>query len=203
MVKCDPVDLATAEKRIGVLTSVASGALAYALMYVFEISGVPVTNASALMTLTTNSVGYVLDVLIAKQCFRDFGSPSESRTLDSVRERLIWLARSLISFAFVRFCITVFIDIIVSSFVLRYVRSLLDSAGILKSWRWRDTVVALLISVVNFNLFVNRIRFDWAYNTNPDPVMDLIMFSWFSSLVVSHIIFDRIDGSIPQKSSGD
>jgi hypothetical protein len=192
--RCDPARYAAREKDLGLLTSVVSGTAAYLLMYLFELAGVPVADATALMSVITNGLGYVLDVMFAKQCFGDFARPESgaSYRLVSSADRAAWLLRSLASFAFVRFLITIAIDVIVSRFVLRYAQSLLDQAGILTTWRWRDTALALAITFVNFNLFVNRLRFDWAYRVAPDPVMDLIMFSWFSSLVVSHIVFEKV-----------
>ena len=190
--RCQPIEFARREKNLGVLTSAVSGATAYVLMYLFGLYGVPVSNASALMSVITNALGYVLDVLFAKKCYSDFGS-GRSYLLERMDQKLAWLLQSLMSFGFVRFLITVAIDIMVSRFMLRYAQSVLDSAGILTSWRWRDSLLALFITFVNFNLFVNRIRFDWAYSIRPDPALDLIMFSWFSSLVVSLTIFDTVE----------
>jgi hypothetical protein len=193
MPKCVPSDYVSTEKNLGIATSIVSGGLAYLFMYLLEVAGVEVGSASAITSAATNFIGYSLDVLLAKQCFAVFGTDGEKNvTLGTARARFLWYARSLVSFSFVRFCVTVVIDIIVTLFVLRYAQEALDDAGVLTEWRWRDPLLAVAITFVNFHLFVNRLRFEWAYAAKPDPAMDVVMYSWFSSLVVSHIIFKKI-----------
>jgi hypothetical protein len=181
MKPCVPEVYAAREKQLGLFTSIISGTLAYVIMYVLELMGVSTVNASLIMTVITNALGYILDVVIAKQCFAEFnGDSDKSFKLSSLQKRVSWLLKSLLSFAFIRFLITMTIDIIVSRFMFKYLTTLLNYHNVLMNWRWRYSVAALFISFVNFNLFVNIIRFDWAYSVKPDPALDLIMFSWFS-----------------------
>lgn len=199
MPRCNPSDHHSTEKNIGIVTSIVSGGLAYLFMYLLELGKVEVGAASVIASAATNFIGYSLDVLFAKQCFGVFGSPGKSVTLSRAGERFFWYARSLVSFSFVRFCVTAGIDILVTLFVLRYAQDALDEAGVLTEWRWRDPLLALGIAFVNFHLFVNRIRFEWAYAARPDPAMDVVMYSWFSSLVVSQIIFARVERIRPEE----
>jgi hypothetical protein len=188
---CVPADSVGLEQNLGIATSLVSGGAAYALMIAMEASGLPVAGASAITTSVTNVFGYIIDILFAKRCFSNFSGAGPSHVLD-MRGRVLWMLRSFFSFAFIRFVVTVGIDIIVTLFVLRYVRTLLNANGVLVAWRWRDTLLALLISLVNFHLFVNRVRFGWAYKFETDQVLDVVMISWFTSLLVSYIIFEMV-----------
>jgi hypothetical protein len=181
------------EKNLAWYTSIASGTVANLAMLVFSAAGVPISSASAVTTLFANLLGYSLDVMFAKRAFGDLsGRGGPDALLESVREKALWLAQSLASYTFVRFLITVSIEIIITTFLLRYFTAALDDAGILKEWRWRDTVLSAAIAAVLFGLFVNRIRFDWAYVMPPDPSMDILMMIWFSTLVVSHIVYEKV-----------
>lgn len=185
------------EKNLAWYTSIASGTVANVAMLAFSLAGVPVANASAMTTLAANLLGYSLDVMFAKRAFGDLsGRGGPDALLVSAGEKALWLARSLASYTFVRFLITVAIEIVITTFLLRYLTGFLDDAGVLKDWKWRDTALSAAIAAVLFGLFVNRIRFDWAYVMPPDPSMDILMMIWFSTLVVSYIVYEkvRIDG---------
>lgn len=181
------------EKNLAWYTSIASGTAANVAMLIFNLAGVPIANASAVTTLAANLLGYSLDVMFAKRAFGDLsGRGGPDVLLESVREKALWLARSLASFTFVRFLITVAIEIVITVFLLRYLTAALDDAGVLAGWKWRDTVLSAAIAAVLFGLFVNRIRFDWAYVMPPDPSMDILMMIWFSTLVVSYIVYEKV-----------
>jgi hypothetical protein len=181
------------EKNLAWYTSIASGTAANVAMLAFGYFGVPVANASAVITLAGNLLGYTLDVLFAKRVFGDLsGAGGPDALLESTRDKLLWLARSFASFTFVRFLVSVAIEIVITVFLLRFLTGALDDAGVLTDWKWRDTVLSAAVAAVLFGLFVNRIRFDWAYVMPPDPLMDTLMFIWFSTLVVSYITYERI-----------
>lgn len=186
-------DIRAREKNLAWYTSIASGTAANVAMLIFNLAGVPIANASAVTTLAANLLGYSLDVMFAKRAFGDLsGRGGPDVLLESVREKALWLARSLASFTFVRFLITVAIEIVITVFLLRYLTAALDDAGVLAGWKWRDTVLSAAIAAVLFGLFVNRIRFDWAYVMPPDPSMDILMMIWFSTLVVSYIVYEKV-----------
>jgi hypothetical protein len=186
-------DIRAIEKTLGIYNSVATGVTANVAMLIFNAASVPVESAVAVIALASNLMGYTLDVVFAKQTFgnlTDQGGPDV--LLETVREKALWLARSLASFTFVRFLITVAIEIGITRFLLRYLTGVLDDAGVLREWKWRDSVLVAAITGVNFGLLVNRVRFDWAYVMAPDPSTDILMFIWFSTLVVSHIINEKL-----------
>jgi hypothetical protein len=188
--RCDPAVYDSLEKRLGLLTSLFNGGTGYVLMFLLELAKVDVQAAAAITTVVTNVIGLALDIVFAKKCFIGLGV-DEYRLLP-LTKRIFWFFRFLVSFSFVRFVMSVAIDILVTNFALRYVRMVLDENNILIKWRWRDTFIAIIISVVNFNLFVNRLRFDWAYEPETNAAIDFTVVSWLSSLVVAHITFEQI-----------
>lgn len=193
------------EKNLAWYTSIASGTVANVAMFAFSLAGVPIANASAVTTLAANLLGYSLDVMFAKRAFGDLsGRGGPDALLRSAGEKALWLARSLASYTFVRFLITVAIEIVITTFLLRYLTGALDDAGVLTGWKWRDAFLSAAIAAVLFGLFVNRIRFDWAYVMPPDPSMDILMMIWFSTLVVSYIVYEkvRIDGERCKGAAG-
>jgi hypothetical protein len=120
-------------------------------------------------------LGYSLDILLAK---RDFGRIPVSYTDFGTRAR--WLARSFAHRHFFRFVVTVIIETLTTLAMFGAVVRALDARGILLAWPLRDSAVAIAVAFLNFWLFGNVLRFDWAYNEAENPVLNVVVLLWMT-----------------------
>ena len=103
-----------------------------------------------------NILSYSFDIIFAKQIFnkeivkyRDFGY------------RFTYLINSYMSRKFLKFVITVIIDVILIETIYNEVIKYLDKYEI--KFVYRDSIIAGSISIGTFLLFINSLRFNWAY----------------------------------------
>lgn len=182
------------EKIIGTVVSILVGLVSTGILFLAQTTGASVETAVIYASLFGNFIGYSGDVLVAKQCFDDWNG--EDYTLVKydqwdVQKRFVWYVKSLISKSFVRFVLTVVIDIIVSLALIDLLTQLLDDLGI--KFGIRDAVLSGLISMFTFQVFVNEIRFNYAYNRSDNFTQDLIVFAWASILIVIYILLRKLN----------
>lgn len=169
--------LMTAEKIRGALTSVLSGsASTAATVFGTAVLGLSAPLSLVLFTYLFGGVlGYSLDILLAK---RDFARIPVAYT--DFGPRLRWLARSFAHRHFFRFVVTVIIETLTTLAMFGAVVRALDARGILLAWPLRDSAVAIAVAFLNFWLFGNVLRFDWAYNETENPVLNVVVLLWMT-----------------------
>lgn len=182
------------EKFLGTLVSILVGLMSTGILVVSQAGGASIEGSVVYANVIGNFLGYSGDVLVAKQCFDAWDGeayiPVKYDQWD-VQNRFVWYVKSLASKSFLRFILTVTVDIIVSLAIIDLVTQLLEDLGI--KFGIRDTLVAGLVSVFTFQVFVNEIRFNYAYNRSDNFTHDLIVFAWASLLLVLYILLRKLN----------
>jgi hypothetical protein len=184
------------EKFLGTVVSILVGLISTGILFLSQAAGASVEGAVVYASILGNFIGYSGDILIAKQCFdawdADLGEyvPVKFDQWD-VEKRFVWYVKSLASKSFLRFILTVLIDIIVSLAIIDLITQLLDDLNI--NFGIRDTLIAGIVSVFTFQVFVNEIRFNYAYNRSDNFTHDLIVFAWASILIVIYILLRKLN----------
>jgi hypothetical protein len=183
------------EKFRGLLTSAVSGVTANLLNFVgMKYMGLSVQISSIVfLQILGNILGYALDILFAKSQFRirnyrgagAYEGPIPYRELGT---RIRWLARSFFSKQFYRFIVTVIIDTLVSLAILNWTIKAFDAKHFLSEWKYRNFVLAGLTAVATFFLYVNILRFDWAYSDSDVPMFNVIVLMWVTMVLMIYAV---------------
>jgi hypothetical protein len=188
-----PASAFKGEKWRGLLMSMISGGTSNALnLFCTQVLGMPIILSTVICLLLFNNIlTYTLDILFAKRSFRVRhyqGRPNYEGPIPygDLATRGAWLLRSFISKQFYRYVITIIIDIFITIVVLRYAIAELDRRKILTDFKYRNVIVAALISIVSFFLYVNVLRFDWAYADDDQPVFNIIVMMWVTIVVMMY-----------------
>lgn len=185
----NPGEIFQGEKLRGAVMSVITGVLANVLNVGGQAMGVPIQLSSFLsLNLIGNLLSYILDILFAKQNFYTGGTVSKISYTD-FKTRLSWLGSSFFNKYFFRFVITVFLDTIIYLSLLDYTIYLMNSYKLFMDYKYRDVVLAGIIALVTFVLYVNVIRFDWAYSHEENPLMNVLIIVWLTLLLVVYTMF--------------
>lgn len=198
-----PGNTFTGEKVRGLLASLASGATASGLNFAGMAMGLS-PGASSLLAvyILGNFLTYCFDILFAK---REFYIPSGYGAKRSEYEgpvaygaigvRMAWLLQSMAGPQFFRYVISVIIDTLTGLAILKATIDTLDRNEILMDYRvYRDFGVSSIITLMTFFLFVNVLRFDWAYSDKPgtsDPTMNIVVLAWLATSMMSFSIMMR------------
>jgi hypothetical protein len=178
------------EKWRGLFMSMISNVVANGLnLTLTSVFGLPIVASTVFSLQIFNSIfGYVLDILFAKRSFRvrnyngmgEYNGPVPYRDL---RTRGLWLLRSLVSKQFFRYVITIIIDVVLTVLVLKWAIRELDARNVLMDWKYRNLLVAVTIAIVSFFLYINVLRFEWAYMDDDQPMFNLIVMMWVTIVV--------------------
>lgn len=210
--------LLTKEKLNGAIVGFVVGLLVFSL----NLLGVQSMNLSAqtssilFLYIIGNFLGYVFDILFAKEKFRDVLSGVMKRVpYTDFKTRGRWLRKSFYQKYFFRFVISVIIEAITGIAILNAIIQYMDYHHIWKEWKLRNAAVGIFVAIINFVLFVNILRFDWAYNEDENPMLDMIVLMWMvltmliaavsintttSSVVVAHQ--DKKPAPLPESGGG-
>ena len=206
-----PGNTFTEEKIRGLIASMCSGGIASGLNF----GGIAVGISPAVSTLLAiyilgNLLTYWFDILFAKRVFHISQgyagvAPYEGPLpYTAFGTRLVWLLRSMAGPQFFRFVISVIIDTLVGLAVMKTTIELLDQYQILVEYRtYRDFGVASFISLATFFLFVNVLRFDWAYNdgrNSNDHIMNIVVLAWLGISMMTFAVIMRPNGSDVQSN---
>lgn len=189
----DPSSMFTGEKRRGVLTSVVSGLTASGL-HAFAVGNLGMSVEAAtflILNLFGGVLGYVTDILFAKANFRLPGtSTMVAVPYSDLSARTRWLVRSFMRKQFLRYWVVGLIDAMVGIAVIKAILAYMDRREILVNFRYRAALVATAVTVVNFLLFVNILRFDWAYRDGADdPIFNAIVLMWMTLTVMLYALY--------------
>lgn len=180
------------EKTLGAVCSVVVGIISSAFFIGSQALGVPLEAGFATSSVIGNFLGYTADILFAKRCFHETGPDGpELVAYDQwdLQRRFAWYLRSLVSRSFIRFVVTVVIDVIVCLAIIDLVSTSMDDLGI--RFRMRDTVVATVVTMITFHSFINEMRFRYAYSAEDDITHDLIVYAWATILLVLYAMLRR------------
>ena len=175
--------LLTIEKVRGALAGVISGGSAMSL----NIAGVWLLGLSTPVStllfgyLAGGIVGYVVDIMIAK---RDFamtpGGTPTPLAYDAWVERAGWMIRSFAHRHFFRFIVTIVIETLTGLAMLDAAIRAMDRYDLLREWKLRNILAAIVIGSANFVLFGSVLRYDWAYKEVEQPLLNVVVLMWMT-----------------------
>ena len=190
----------------GLLTSMFNSSLLAFLVYFCKtVLNLEVTTIAIVVnTILGNLTSYSLDILFAKKRFKvnEYKGKKYAKEDEEVEipftelaTRFGWLIRSFFSNYFIKFLVVAVIDTSVYMIILDYMRKLFVKRNIKFTFGFidQDILLLLVIPVVSFFLYVNQLRFKWAYSSNINPVMNMLMLLWFTTMLVLSFIYFKDD----------
>jgi hypothetical protein len=198
--------LLTQEKLRGAVVGFIVGILVFSLnlLGVQQMKLSAQTSSIIFLYLVGNFLGYVLDILFAKERFRDvLSGVLMPLPYTDFRTRFRWLRKSFVQKYFFRFVISVIIEAITGIAILSAIIQYMDYHGIWKDWKLRNAAVGIFVAIVNFVLFVNILRFDWAYNEVENPLLDMIILMWMVlTMLIAAVSINTTTSSVVIDSRG-
>lgn len=136
-----------------------------------------------------NVILYSFDILFAKEKFNlaTYNGASPYYGFVSYKDfstRLKWLGESLYQRYFFRFLATVVLDTIIGLSLLRFTITKLDQFEILKTWKYRNIIVATIVSAITYLLYLSTLRFKWAYEYKDEPIMNILVMVWLTLAIL-------------------
>lgn len=174
------------EKNIGKITSISSVIIANILNYILNIGfGIDIQQSTGIsLYFIGNILGYTLDILFAKKELYLKDLNGKPKLVDNFNDKIKFVLLSFIDKYFIKFIILCIIDTIIGLILLKYCIELLDENKILMNFKYRDLLVALLIPTITYFLYVNNLRFDWAYEYKENFLLNIIMYVWLTIVLL-------------------
>ena len=174
------------EKNMGKLTSITSVIIANILNYILNIGfGINIQESTGIsLYLIGNILGYVLDILFAKKNLYLIDKNGNPKLIDNFNDKIKFVLLSFIDKYFIKYVILCVIDAIIGLILLKYCIEILDENKILLNFKYRNLIVALLIPTVTYFLYVNDLRFDWAYEYNENFLLNVLMYVWLTIVLL-------------------
>lgn len=198
-----PRNVFSNEKIRGAITSVVSGGVSGGM----NALGVSVLNLSAPMSALVmlyifgSIFGYSVDIMFAKKHFtikrgyRGTKPYSGPVPYTDIGTRALWLLASVIDKHFFRFVITVIIDTLIGIAILQALIKYANDKEFLMDFAFRDMFIAGAVSVFTFFLYNNVLRFDWAYNDQESPLMNVLILMWVAIVLMIYAVFYSISAN--------
>ena len=147
-----------------------------------------------------NIILYSFDILFAKEKFNLATYKGTSPfygvvPYTDVQTRLKWLGESLYQKYIFRFLATVILDTIIGLSLLRFTIDKLDQFEILKTWKYRNIIVATVVSAITYLLYLSTLRFKWAYEYKEQPMMNILVMVWLTLAILITV------SNVPSKDS--
>lgn len=182
----------------GFVTSVVNGVIVASLSFVgLNYLGMdPGTVAFLFSTLIGTITSYMLDIVFAKKKFKleeyqgiQYDEDDEEVEVDygDILLRLTWLLQSFGSPMFTKFLVVAAIDSAVYLVLLDFLRKKLDQNKI--KFKFRDLLLIMALPSITFFLYVNQLRFRWAYDSKDNSMMNILMFIWLTILIILNFIY--------------
>ena len=152
------------------------------------------------MYLIGNILAYSLDVVFAKEKLyinNRYGNIS----LNNYNARLNFLIKSFFSKYFIRFMILTIIDSIIGLTLLKFLIKLMDKYEILIDWKYRDLLIAAVVVSFTYNLYLNQLRFDWAYEYKENYLLNILIYIWFTLIILIVVRTDKTIDKIRDKNT--
>lgn len=174
------------EKNMGKVTSITSVIIANLLNYILNIGfGLNIQQSTGIsLYFVGNILGYILDLLFAKKNLYLKDIYGKTIKVKDFNDRIKFLLLSFIDKYFIKFIILCVIDTIIGLILLKYTIILLDQYKILVNFKYRNLIVALLIPSITFFLYVNQLRFEWAYEYKENFLLNILMYMWLTIVLL-------------------
>lgn len=174
------------EQNVGKLTSIVSVIVANVLNIFLNVGlGLNIQQSTGLsIYVVGNLVGYVLDLLFAKRKLYMKDENGKPKLIKNFNDRVIFLLFSFYSKYFFKFLILCIIDTAIGLILLKYAILMLDKHKILVDFKYRNVLLALIIPSITFGLYVNQLRFNWAYEFKENLVLSIIMYMWLTIILL-------------------
>ena len=136
-----------------------------------------------------------MDLLFAKRKVYLKDKNGNPKLVDNFNDKIKFVLLSFIDKYFIKFVILCIIDTIIGLVLLKYCIDILDKHKILMNFKYRNLLVALVIPTITFFLYVNQLRFDWAYEYKENFLLNVIMYVWLTIvlLFVINLNYDNTD----------
>lgn len=181
--------LELSQKTRGFATTVVSGSIAGGLNALLVALGYSAEMSTFIsLYLVGNILAYVLDILFAKSEFEIMkGYNGYTPYIGPIpysdfKTRIVWMLHSFIKLPFMKFIVTVILDSLVGLTLLHSILSFLDKKKV--HFYFRNTIVAGLVAIFTFTLYLNILRFDWAYREDVDPIFNIIILMWCTIILM-------------------
>ena len=177
------------EQNVGKITSISSVIIANLLNYILNIVlGINIQQSTGFsLYFVGNILGYIMDLLFAKRKVYLKDKNGNPKLVDNFNDKIKFVLLSFIDKYFIKFVILCIIDTIIGLVLLKYCIDILDKHKILMNFKYRNLLVALVIPTITFFLYVNQLRFDWAYEYKENFLLNVIELS--SLLITSSFVF--------------
>ena len=174
------------EQNVGKLTSIISVIVANVLNIFLNVGlGLNIQQSTGLsIYVVGNLVGYVLDLLFAKRKLYMKDENGKPKLIKNFNDRVIFLLFSFYSKYFFKFLILCIIDTAIGLILLKYAILMLDKHKILVDFKYRNLLLALIIPGITFGLYVNQLRFNWAYEFKENLILSIIMYMWLTIILL-------------------
>lgn len=174
------------EQNVGKLTSIISVIVANVLNIFLNVGlGLNIQQSTGLsIYVVGNLVGYVLDLLFAKRKLYMKDENGKPKLIKNFNDRVIFLLFSFYSKYFFKFLILCIIDTAIGLILLKYAILMLDKHKILVDFKYRNLLLALIIPAITFGLYVNQLRFNWAYEFKENLILSIIMYMWLTIILL-------------------
>lgn len=182
----------------GFITSVINGVIVAILSFIgLNYFGMdPGSVAFFVSTLIGTVTSYMLDIVFAKKKFKleeykgiQYDEDDDEVEVDysDILIRFVWLLKSFGSPMFTKFLVVAAIDSSVYLVLLDFLRKKLDQNKI--KFKYRDLLLIMALPSLTFFLYVNQLRFRWAYDSDDNAMMNILMFIWLTILIILNFIY--------------
>lgn len=187
--KINSIDVSGTEKIRGLVTAIISGTTSGGLNQLLLTFGTPYLVSTLLsLYLFGNLLAYSLDILFAKYTFnlpngyKGVANFNGHVPYNDYITRLKWLFSSFLQSQFFRFLITVLIDTLIGLTILNAIIQKLDEKNI--HFPFRNLLLSGGVAVFTFIIYLNALRFDWAYVDKVDPITNIVVLMWTSIVLI-------------------
>lgn len=133
-------------------------------------------------------VTVVIEVMMVQKYFR-VDDELKKISYRDLRTRIsVFLNRSII----LKTVVVISIVAIVSNTLTNYTKELLDRYEWFRSIHYRELLLEIVITTVLNILFVNALKYQWAYIDVREININMIIFAWFSISVMLYVIGNRV-----------
>ena len=174
------------ERNIGKITSISSVIIANILNYILNVVfGYSIQHSTGIsLYLVGNILGYILDLLFAKKELYLKNINGNPKLVDNFNDKVKFVLLSFFDKYFLKFLILCIIDTTIGLILLKYCIIKLDEHKILMDFKYRNLLVALIIPTITFFLYVNQLRFDWAYEYKENFLLNVLMYVWLTIVLL-------------------
>ena len=140
-------------------------------------------------------LNYTLDIFVAKESFVESSTSSSSLDVEIFNmqdPKLKWYLYSFIRYNFVKYLVVILISYITSSVIVTYLTEVLNEKNIGRNFKHRDIIIQSIVNIFSFGLYTYFLKFRWAYATDSNYVMTMVVLSWCSMSLIMYMIFQSV-----------